>query len=58
MISDDLRWCPHVEDVTLKGRHSTWLTKKKIKKIAQRNTEYFSTVRSVPEYASVVWDLT
>ena len=58
IISDDLKWGPHIEYISNKASKVLGVVKRNLKHCPEklRETAYLSMVRSILEYACAVWD--
>ena len=58
LISEDLKWEPHLIKITKKAKSTLAFLKRNLRHCPElcRRTAYISLVRSVLEYGSIVWD--
>ena len=58
LISEDLKWEPHLIKITKKANSTLAFLKRNLRHCPEpcRRTAYISLVRSVLEYGSIVWD--
>ena len=58
LISEDLKWEPHLIKITKKANSTLAFLKRNLRYCPEpcRRTTYISLVRSVLEYGSIVWD--
>jgi hypothetical protein len=57
-ISEDLKWEPHISKITAKAQRSLGFIRRNLKHCPEKLRElaYFTLVRSLLDYCSVVWD--
>eukprot|EP00745_Piridium_sociabile_P040062 TRINITY_DN76314_c0_g1_i2.p1 TRINITY_DN76314_c0_g1~~TRINITY_DN76314_c0_g1_i2.p1 ORF type:complete len:1167 (+),score=240.29 TRINITY_DN76314_c0_g1_i2:25-3525(+) len=58
MISDDLKWQPHINNICKKANTTLGFLRRNLRHFPKpcKRTAYIALVRSTLEYASVVWD--